>query len=121
MGHYCRICARTRANETFSGKGHKSHICKDCARMPKADRQGIEQQDEIFGFLRQSRISARNMTRLGTLAISDNARTAELAGLVLEVAEATPFKKRRLKILARNRSDLLDALENTGLIQAHGG
>ncbi|OLN27401.1 hypothetical protein DSOL_4583 [Desulfosporosinus metallidurans] len=31
MGHYCRICGRTRANERFSGKGHASHICKDCA------------------------------------------------------------------------------------------
>lgn len=30
MGHYCRICGRTRANEKFSGKGHKNHICKDC-------------------------------------------------------------------------------------------
>lgn len=31
MGHYCRICGRTRANEKFSGKGHASHICKNCA------------------------------------------------------------------------------------------
>lgn len=31
MGHYCRICGRTRANEKFSGKGHAKHICKDCA------------------------------------------------------------------------------------------
>ena len=30
MGHYCRICGRTRANEKFSGKGHKNHVCKDC-------------------------------------------------------------------------------------------
>lgn len=32
MGHYCRICGRTRANEKFTGKGHKNHICKDCTR-----------------------------------------------------------------------------------------
>ncbi|SFG79600.1 hypothetical protein SAMN02982927_02803 [Sporolactobacillus nakayamae] len=32
MGHYCRICGRTRANEKFSGKGHRNHICKDCSR-----------------------------------------------------------------------------------------
>ena len=31
MGHYCRICGITRANEKFSGKGHKNHICKDCS------------------------------------------------------------------------------------------
>ena len=31
MGHYCRICGRTRANEKFSVKGHKNHVCKDCS------------------------------------------------------------------------------------------
>lgn len=31
MGHYCSICGRTRANEKFSGKGHKNHVCKDCS------------------------------------------------------------------------------------------
>lgn len=31
MGYYCRICGRTRANEKFSGKGHKNHVCKDCS------------------------------------------------------------------------------------------
>lgn len=31
MGHYCRICERTRANENFSGKGHKNYVCKDCS------------------------------------------------------------------------------------------
>ncbi len=31
MGHYCHICGRTRANEKFSGKGHKNHVCKDCS------------------------------------------------------------------------------------------
>ncbi|SFG78874.1 hypothetical protein SAMN02982927_02769 [Sporolactobacillus nakayamae] len=32
MGHYCRICGRTRPNEKFSGKGHRKHICKECSR-----------------------------------------------------------------------------------------
>lgn len=29
-GHFCKICGRTLANEKFSGKGHRQHICKDC-------------------------------------------------------------------------------------------
>ncbi|MEA4901536.1 hypothetical protein [Desulfitobacterium sp.] len=42
MGHYCRICGRIRANEKFSGKGHKNHICKDCSGKSgkKAKRNG---------------------------------------------------------------------------------
>ncbi|MBM4764981.1 hypothetical protein [Bacillus sp. B15-48] len=34
-GHYCKACGRTRANEKFSGKGHRLHICKDCKRNGK--------------------------------------------------------------------------------------
>ncbi len=34
-GHYCKACGRTRANEKFSGKGHRQHICKDCKRKGK--------------------------------------------------------------------------------------
>lgn len=41
------------------------------------------------------------MSRLRDLAKSENARTAELAGLVLEVAEVKPSRKRLLKFLAQ--------------------
>lgn len=119
MGHYCRICGRVRPNEKFSGKGHKSHVCKECSRMPKEKREAIEQEDEIFEYLKQSHISAKNITRLRKLSLSDNQRIAELAGIVLEVAEVKPHKKRRLKVLAQKRRDLLEKLEETGLIYAH--
>jgi hypothetical protein len=39
MGHYCRVCRRTRPNEKFSGKGHRTHVCKDCVRLPKLERE----------------------------------------------------------------------------------
>jgi ribosome-binding protein aMBF1 (putative translation factor) len=119
MGHYCRICGRTRPNEKFSGVGHRIHVCKECARMPKQKREAIEQQDEIFGFLKQSHIPNKNVSRLKTLSGSQNPRTAELAGIVLELALVKPYKKRRLKALARERRDLLAKLDETGLIMAH--
>ena len=52
---------------------------------------------------------------------SDDSKIAELAGIILEVALVTPHKKRRLKILAKERRDLLIKLEETGSILAHGG
>ena len=119
MGHYCRICERTRPNEKFSGEGHRTHVCKDCARMPKSDRDALEQEDEIFNYLKQSHISAKNTARLRKLAASGNPRIAELAVIVLEVAQIKPGKKGRLKVLGRERKDLLDALNRTGLIAAH--
>ena len=111
MGHFCRICGRSRPNEKFSGGGHKTHVCKDCAHLPKERRDAIEQQDEIYGFLKQSHISARNLIRLKHLAESNNQETAERARLVIEVAKVRPYKKRRLKVLAKERPDLLRRLE----------
>lgn len=119
MGHYCRICGRSRSNESFSGSGHRDHICRDCKKLPIEERQSVEQKDEIFGFLNQSHISAKNVTRLKSLKSSSNNEVADLASIVLEVAEIHPYKKRRLKVLAEKRRDLLMKLEETGLILAH--
>jgi len=118
-GHYCRICGNRRPNETFSGKGHRIHVCKKCARLPKENREEIEQKDEIFNYLRQSHISEKNVSRLKNLAVSPNEGIAELAEIVLEVAEVRPYKKRRLRELSRKRRDLLHKLDKTGLILAH--
>jgi hypothetical protein len=119
MGHYCRICGRTRPNEKFSGKGHRTHVCRDCARLPKPERNAVEWEEEIFNYLKQSHISAKNLARLKTLAASDDPRIAELAAIVSEVAAVKPHRRGRLRVLARERRDLLEALERTGLILAH--
>jgi len=116
IGHYCRICGRYRANEKFSGKGHRIHVCKDCARLPVEERLAIEQEDEITGFLKQSNISHANMARLKTLTSSPNSKIAQLGRLVLEIARTHTQKKGRLRFLARERRDLLAQLEETGLV-----
>jgi uncharacterized protein (DUF4415 family) len=100
-------------------KGRQIHVCKECARMPKEEREAIEQEEEIFHYLRQSHISDKNVARLKELAGSSNERIAEHAALVLEIARIKPYKRKRLKVLARTRRDLLDKLEDTGLIFAH--
>ncbi|MFQ6094001.1 MAG: hypothetical protein ACE5OR_15230 [bacterium] len=87
--------------------------------MPKEKRRWIEEKDEIFGFLKQSHLSEKNIARLKTLSSSENPKIAELAGIVLEVALVKSYKKRRLKFLARERKDLLAKLKETGLIFAH--
>ena len=87
--------------------------------MPKDEGDAIEQKDELFGYLKQSNISAKNIHRLRALATSPNPHIAELAGIVLAVAEVKPHKRGRLKVLARDRRDLLEDLERTGLILAH--
>ncbi len=119
MGHYCRICGRSHPNERFSGHGHKIHVCKKCARLPKEQREAIERKEAIYGFLHQSHISTRNVACLNEWAQSNDPEVAALARIVLDVAQVKPSKKRRLKVLARERPDLLTKLEETGLIFAH--
>jgi hypothetical protein len=119
FGHYCRICGCRKPNEAFSGHGHHSHVCKACSKTPKSELKPIEQKDEIFNFLKQSHISQKNVSRLEQLLSSEDEEVLVLAGIVLEVAKVTPYKKRRLKVLARERRDLLEQLDETGLILAH--
>ena len=101
VGHYCRICHRHRANERFSGKGHRDHICKECKRLPHATRKHVEEVDEILGFLTQSHISAKNLERLKILAESGDEEVACLARVVREMAEIRPYKRKRLRFLAK--------------------
>ncbi|BBN97928.1 hypothetical protein St703_06330 [Sporolactobacillus terrae] len=51
MGHYCRICGRTRPNEKFSGKGHRNHICKDCSRR-KEKKNDKNEKDRLSADLK---------------------------------------------------------------------
>jgi hypothetical protein len=114
-GHFCHVCGRHRPNEAFSGGGHRRHVCKECSRMPKEEREAIEQADEIFGFLTQSHISKKNLARLRILYESDNPRTTELADIVLQVALVKPYKKKRMSFLAQKHPELLSRMEETGL------
>jgi len=120
MGHYCRICGRQRPNEQFSGKGHRIHVCKRCQAKPKSERQAIENVDEIFGFMRQSHISEKNVVRLEQMVKSENPHVARLAAIVLRVARVKPYRTRRLKFLARTHPEVLRELEDTGLVLSHG-
>ena len=118
MGHYCRICGRERANEQFSGKGHKIHVCKRCNARPKYERQAIEDKDHIFAFLEQSHISEKNVAQLERMAKSDDPQVASLAAIALDVAQVKPHKTRRIKFLAQKHPELLGKLRDTGLILA---
>lgn len=37
-GNYCKVCGKYKANEKFSGKGHKNHICKKCMSLTAAEK-----------------------------------------------------------------------------------
>ena len=117
MGHYCRICGQNRPNEQFSGSGHKTHICKKCAKLPHDEIQNIEVEQEICCYLNQSVISLKNLKRLKTLTNSSNVKIANIATLVLEIGQLYPRKKKRYVQLARGHKDILNRLAEIGVFE----
>lgn len=116
MGRICSLCGISRPNEAFGGKAERARICRKCRKLPRDKREALKQEYEIFGFMEQSHISDKNVARLRTLARSENSRIADLATVVLEVTQVRSCKRRRLRILTRERRDLLNRMEETGLI-----
>ena len=106
-GHYCRICGRIRPNERFSGRGHATHICKECQRKPREERDRIDLEYELERYLHQSHISDKNISRLASLAQHANPEIREMAALIRDIGLATPYRRRRFKRLAREHRDLL--------------
>ena len=74
--------------------------------MPREKRDRIEHLDELWGFLDQRNISAKNIARLKSLVAQPEPEVQRLATLVLDVALVHPFKRRRWRHLAARHRDL---------------
>ena len=46
-GHYCKICGCRKSNESFTGKGHARHICKECQSLPKDEQADMMRCNEV--------------------------------------------------------------------------
>lgn len=116
MGHYCWVCESIRSNEAFSGKGHKQHICKRCAKKPREERERVKSLRNIHGLLAQRNISKKNITYLKRQCKFPDEEVQRYAKLVLEIACVTPQKRNRIKFLAKQHPALLAKLEESGLL-----
>jgi hypothetical protein len=68
----------SRKRRDFWAADHVSHLF-GCLGL-------LEDKDDIFAFLEQSRISEKNVAHLERMAKSDNPQVACLAAIVLDVA-----------------------------------
>jgi hypothetical protein len=46
-GHYCWICGERKSNESFSGKGHAKHVCKECDALPLERKNELQALDRL--------------------------------------------------------------------------
>lgn len=97
MGHYCWVCDSIRPNEAFSGKGHKQHICKKCAKKPHEEQERIKLLQNIRGFLTQCNISEKNVAYLKRQCKFPDKEVQRYAKMVLEIARIKPHKRNRIK------------------------
>jgi hypothetical protein len=112
MTRYCKICGQGRSNESFCGKGLRSMVCKQCRKLPKEQQRLALWTDEVYGFLEQSNISAKNIQRLKELYSQPDNCLSDLAATVLEIAELYPRKKKRCsRLKSRHRQLFRKALE----------
>ena len=85
--------------------------------MPKEQRRVIEAEEEICGFMAQTHISDRNMSRLHTFAASPIQRISELATPMIEVVSSSRRKKSRgSSVLSRAmRDEIVSRWHNAGV------
>ena len=74
--------------------------------MPRAKRDPLERLNDLWGFLDQSNISAKNIGRLKTFVAHPDPEVQNLATLILDVALVHPHKRRRWRHLAAHHRDL---------------
>lgn len=67
--------------------------------------------------MEQSNISQKNIARLNGLVSIDDAIFQKLRLLILEIAQLAPRKRRRWKLVASNRRDLLESAIAAGLVE----
>ena len=116
MAHFCKICNSFKANERFSGKGHKTHICKDCKSLGQEAISHIQRINDVTDFLLQSNISKNNIKTLRTYIEEGNEELKEISSLILEVALCKPHKRKRILFLSQNKPELLKQLIQQNLI-----
>lgn len=46
-GHYCKVCGCYKSNESFTGKGHARHICKQCQSLPEDEQADMMRCNEV--------------------------------------------------------------------------
>jgi hypothetical protein len=117
MGNFCWMCERIRPNEAFSGRNHGQHLCRECARLPKSERDQKERLSALWDMLYQSNISRQNIDMAVAWGLEGNAEVAALAQLVVDVGSVHPRKKKRLPYIQRNDPALWHRMLAAGVVE----
>ncbi len=67
QGHFCWCCESHHPNEAFSGGGHRDHLCRSCAKLPREERERRQAVRDIDRLVeaRGKRQRRRRVERIG--------------------------------------------------------
>ncbi len=112
------MCQRDRPNEAFSGRNHGRHLCRDCGRLPKAERQRQERLSTLWNMLhRQSNISRLNVDLALEWATDGDEEVTRLAALVAAIGKLHPGKRKRLPFIRKNHPSLWQAMVAAQIVE----
>jgi len=117
MGRDCIICSRERPNESFSGRGLGSRICKKCRTLPKADRQRILDEAFLAQALEQKNISEKNVAYFIEMRLRYPDSLGEKAAVMAELGSVHPWRKKRYGFLYHHKRDLYDRMVRLNMIE----
>ena len=117
MGQFCWMCERMRPNESFSGRNHGRHLCRECARLPKSERDRKSRLSALTQMLtRQSNISKLNIRMASAWSEEGDSHVTALAQVVAEIGRVHPHKKNRLSYIRKNKPELWGRMIETGVV-----
>ena len=108
-GHFCWVCGCIKSNESFSGRGHSKHICKECSKLSASElvvRQGIRNMDECFFGL--GRLRRKSRTTFDRFLEHPNSKIREYA---LRCQMEIEDEKQRYRQMLELDSDIVESWE----------
>jgi hypothetical protein len=105
-----------RPNEAFSGRNRARHLCRECTRRPKHERDRAHKLRALRAMLhRQSNISDGNIKTATTWANDPEAEVATLARLTADIGRIHPRKKKRFRHIRREDPALFQRMIAAGV------
>src|SRR5262245_53840480 len=113
---FCWMCDRLRANEAFSGRNRRRHLCRQCARRPRTERERGQKLRALWQILhRQSNISEKNIRMCTIWANDSDPEVATLAGLAVDIGRLHPRRRKRYGYIRHNDAALFQRMIAAGL------
>jgi hypothetical protein len=98
-----------RANERFSGRNHRRHLCRECAHLPAEELEYRQGERDVERLLHEGLyVPRRRRAQFNRFLEHPNARVRKLALEILAEQRRQAEERRRRRHHDEDRSELFD-------------